>query len=741
DRIADGKEMMVTQLPSVDSCGTIIQEITVCAILGTIVIGSGSQQTPFLVLVTDAIPICKLPGGHVIMEVTKVSCIPYNPKLSDSAIKEDVTSTSSSDVNAIFALTERVEKRMTQNMLGKDALIPNNNIDLDRWCTVLMQGYVSSPTPLSDYLDAILIGRRSCQRAGTSKDAVLASHTQIRGSVPAFWQQNPSTQQLDITRSKDMTVIAYEKHISDLMKRYGPDGCLFLNLLSSNKGGNEGKLSKVMKDIMASSTSLNSSKIHIIDHDFAKMVKTNDVDSVFNIIIDSSKKWIDEYGWWQIGINGIGSKASRLQTGVVRTNCLDCLDRTNAGQLAISLYIVPKILTSIRQPVSVDVKKVITTLWAQHGDQISMHYTGTGSVLTTLVTQGKCTWQNKVQQKVKSANRYRINNFGTDRDRQTAIDATLKLAKSIPTPTTTTSSSSSTTPIVTTPAASAAARMIDNRIVLGDSTKHIRQSVIRASSMGNVDTRPVNVWVGSWNVNATRVWNVEDLSEWMRLRDDEFFEINDIYVVGMQEFVDLNAKALIKRGFTRVKKKFDGDTEHSVRKAEFATEFNRLLTKGQMMMGIGQEKQQRDNKCEKYIEKCREAFNTFDADGSGTIDTQEMKLLLEAIGENPTEEELFRFMADVDEDGTGEIEFAEFLRAFEKQRGGQNEIEDEADTLDAFVALGGNRDRSGFIDKDKLIKVVKEEFGMTIKIDRLVEELDRDRDGKINFTEFASLFV
>ena len=28
---------------------------------------------------------------------------------------------------------------------------------------------------------------------------------------------------------------------------------------------------------------------------------------------------------------------------------------------------------------------------------------------------------------------------------------------------------------------------------------------------------------------------------------------------------------------------------------------------------------------------------------------------------------------NVDEDGTGEIEFAEFLRAFEKQRGGQQE--------------------------------------------------------------------
>ncbi|EER00122.1 calmodulin, putative [Perkinsus marinus ATCC 50983] len=144
---------------------------------------------------------------------------------------------------------------------------------------------------------------------------------------------------------------------------------------------------------------------------------------------------------------------------------------------------------------------------------------------------------------------------------------------------------------------------------------------------------------------------------------------------------------------------------------------------------------------EEFIEKCREAFNSFDTDGSGTIDAVEMKLLLTAIGEAPNEEELFKFMADVDEDGTGEIEFAEFLHAFEKQRDGYADTEDESDTLDAFVALGGNRDRSGFVDKDKLMRIVKEEFGMTIKVDRLMEELDHDKDGKINFAEFANLFM
>jgi len=144
---------------------------------------------------------------------------------------------------------------------------------------------------------------------------------------------------------------------------------------------------------------------------------------------------------------------------------------------------------------------------------------------------------------------------------------------------------------------------------------------------------------------------------------------------------------------------------------------------------------------EQFIEKCQQAFNTFDRDGSGTIDTQEMKLLLEAIGEAPTEEELFRFMTDVDEDGTGEIEFAEFLKAFEKQRGGAQELKDELDILDAFVALGGEPDKTGFVDNQRLIHVVRDEFSMTLKIERYIDELDKDKDGKLNYTEFSALFL
>jgi calmodulin len=56
--------------------------------------------------------------------------------------------------------------------------------------------------------------------------------------------------------------------------------------------------------------------------------------------------------------------------------------------------------------------------------------------------------------------------------------------------------------------------------------------------------------------------------------------------------------------------------------------------------------------------------------------------------------------------------------------------------VDAFIALGGNPDKTGQISTDKLRHVVKE-FGLTIDINRLIAETDTDRSGFIDYNEFA----
>ena len=59
--------------------------------------------------------------------------------------------------------------------------------------------------------------------------------------------------------------------------------------------------------------------------------------------------------------------------------------------------------------------------------------------------------------------------------------------------------------------------------------------------------------------------------------------------------------------------------------------------------------------------------------------------------------------------------------------------------LDAFVAMGGQSDGDGAIDASKLIETIKGEFEMTIDIEKLIEEIDEDQSGQIEFDEFTAL--
>ena len=63
----------------------------------------------------------------------------------------------------------------------------------------------------------------------------------------------------------------------------------------------------------------------------------------------------------------------------------------------------------------------------------------------------------------------------------------------------------------------------------------------------------------------------------------------------------------------------------------------------------------------------------------------------------------------------------------------------EEDTLDAFVAMGGMANGDGYIDADKLIRIIKHEFEMTIDIEKLIQDIDEDGSGKIEYDEFRNL--
>ena len=139
------------------------------------------------------------------------------------------------------------------------------------------------------------------------------------------------------------------------------------------------------------------------------------------------------------------------------------------------------------------------------------------------------------------------------------------------------------------------------------------------------------------------------------------------------------------------------------------------------------------------IDKCREAFERFDKDGSGSIDAWELKETLKAMGQNPTEEEVFQMLAQVDDDGSGTIDFPEFLKVIEQQKEAMEAQGDETDVQAAWVAMGGEPDKSGEVDVEKLRRTIKA-FELTIDIDKLIVETDTDGSGFIDYEEFKAMF-
>ncbi|KAL7684874.1 putative flagellar calcium-binding protein calflagin [Plasmopara halstedii] len=107
----------------------------------------------------------------------------------------------------------------------------------------------------------------------------------------------------------------------------------------------------------------------------------------------------------------------------------------------------------------------------------------------------------------------------------------------------------------------------------------------------------------------------------------------------------------------------------------------------------------------------------------------------------PTEEELFQMISEVDEDMSGAIDFAEFLQVIDNQKDRAAMFEDDSDMIDAFVACGGKPDKTGFVRKETLVKIVKTDFGLTINIEEMINKLDVNGSGEIEFEEFKAILT
>ncbi|KAI2652682.1 Phosphatidylinositol-3-phosphatase SAC1-A [Labeo rohita] len=217
-----------------------------------------------------------------------------------------------------------------------------------------------------------------------------ASFVQTRGSMPFFWSQRPNLRYKPKPQISTDTnhMDGFRRHFESQVLTYGKQ--VILNLV--NQKGSELPLEQA----------------------FAKM-----------ILVDAVSDMQDEFGYFMVSSDG---KVTSEQSGTFRSNCMDCLDRTNV----IQSLLARRSLQSQLQRMGVlhvgqkieeqaDFEKIYKNAWADNANACAKQYAGTGALKTDFTRTGKRTHWGLVMDGWNSMIRYYKNNF-SDGFRQDSID-------------------------------------------------------------------------------------------------------------------------------------------------------------------------------------------------------------------------------------------------------------------------------------------------------------------------------
>uniref|UniRef100_A0AAY4DDR6 Troponin C, skeletal muscle n=1 Tax=Denticeps clupeoides TaxID=299321 RepID=A0AAY4DDR6_9TELE len=142
---------------------------------------------------------------------------------------------------------------------------------------------------------------------------------------------------------------------------------------------------------------------------------------------------------------------------------------------------------------------------------------------------------------------------------------------------------------------------------------------------------------------------------------------------------------------------------------------------------------------EEMIAEFKAAFDMFDTDGGGDISTKELGTVMRMLGQNPTREELDAIIEEVDEDGSGTIDFEEFLVMMVQQLKEDQAGKTEEELSECFRVFDKNAD--GYIDREEFAEIIRStgESVTEDEIDELLKDGDKNSDGMLDFDEFLKM--
>ena len=132
----------------------------------------------------------------------------------------------------------------------------------------------------------------------------------------------------------------------------------------------------------------------------------------------------------------------------------------------------------------------------------------------------------------------------------------------------------------------------------------------------------------------------------------------------------------------------------------------------------------------------------FDTKKQDYLSADELGEIMRAMGFRPTEEELVDLVKEIDEDGSGQIEFAEFCQLCATFLVEDPDIETMKKELkDAFRIY--DKEGQGFITNDVLKDILREIDNTLTEddLDHIIEEVDEDGSGTMDFDEFQEMMM
>uniref|UniRef100_A0AAY4AAY3 SAC domain-containing protein n=1 Tax=Denticeps clupeoides TaxID=299321 RepID=A0AAY4AAY3_9TELE len=277
-----------------------------------------------------------------------------------------------------------------------------------------------------------LISRRSCFRAGVryyvrgidseghaanfveteqiiQYNGAKASFVQTRGSIPFYWSQRPNLKYKPKPQiSKSFNHLdGFQRHFDSQIITYGKQ--IILNLVSV--------------------TCLCQNGVHAtgflyIAFDFHKECSRMRWHRL-QVLVDMVAQTQDDFGYFLVDADGT---VQGQQEGTFRSNCMDCLDRTNVIQSLLARHSLQSQLERMgvlhlgqRIEDQMDFEKVYKNAWADNANACAKQYAGTGALKTDFTRTGKRTHVGLLMDGWNSMIRYYKNNF-SDGFRQDSLD-------------------------------------------------------------------------------------------------------------------------------------------------------------------------------------------------------------------------------------------------------------------------------------------------------------------------------